>query len=637
MNEYKVSTLIFLLLMEVEKSHVIYSEILSFNFRISRSVPCASHGLVIFYEGYTSQSYCGRRVPWDRILPVDHASLRLAIMANVDYTIAFFYSSIRKIPIERVLHVNIIYQQYNGMITNADKPYPIQYSVLTDPDKLISLNVKSNNAVNGFVVVKDGPGPLSNTILRIVNTNTPSNKFAKTSAYWAYVQIILQSGEHAVINVTIQIMRYSRAMCFQKGIKMFRYLSSLQKNIVCSSELKAPTNKFVHLFLHRFFFYGHSTLSNTHSSPCQYGGLTIHFLYADKGFELCEHRHRLNIYSQIDKIYITVAWFSKYSNGYIAMSLLNYTECPTVYFERFPLADIHHHDFRTKLNMGLPRDCYCIICPPLEMGRLDYCTYHIGPPSVGTAELEITTHNTLEHCNTRLENISTNHILSYSMNTTSYDKWPFALDNTSLQSDYKRRLLRSVHQYTFLHVANLNLSLICRKESPRRQMSIFVKVSVCEVRKSKRMNFIVNSIPALSDDCLNYLFYFMVANKRFPIRNNHHDFMYIGNGHVNKGHIVSVHYMSCPEQCRNFKYSIFVRNINDQDIVQYTTDVGMRTFTGYYNRGYRVSIILPKKTQCLQLVCRFRLFAVKPSLSIGTKEYHEPTTYTGLPHFYNKR
>ena len=607
------------MVIEVIAGHFVHLEVLKFNFRPSRYYSCSQHGLLAVYKGYTSDSFCGRRVPWTMIIPSDSSYLRLVIKRYMYYELSIFYSSSPKNWITHFMYVQMSSLSAGGMTIIGDSGKSMQYYVFAHHFQQVHLNVLSTGTVYGSVIVKDGPGRLSNTILDLKNTNLSNGIQATTSAYWAFVEVVIPYTTTTVFNIRLSLTSVSGSVrrCHGRHHIYFAETSSDRRNVICSNFIQTTSPKeFITLTVQSFSFHGPNTLTDKSSSRCQYGGITLEFHPAVKQLQFCEDLRDFDISSEYDVIKITLVWFYGYSRGQFVARAIS-SQCQTVYLERFPSHIVYKDD--VSVRMGPRTNCYYVVCPPVHMDIQRFCTIQLGPPSLTATSLEITTLNTLEPCNVHLKQMHLNKLISYNLSAKSTENWPFGLINAS-STPYKQHFITQNLTFDFLNVAKIKSRLLCDQEDPSKQMAVLVRMSACEKIQEQYTKVVVNNIPTISDSCLKMLYMFTAVKtqtKKANNHNNYHNFIYALNGHT--GHNVFLDYESCPEDCRNFKYTVYVRNTGDNDITEYTAQVGHVIFTGYFHRGFRVKIILPEY-DCIK-VCLMKLTIDIPFFPTNTKDY----------------
>ena len=177
------------------------------------------------------------------------------------------------------------------------------------------------------------------------------------------------------------------------------------------------------------------------------------------------------------------------------------------------------------------------------------------------------------------------------------------------------------HKYNFLHFATKELSLTCSKQSPRKQMALRVSTSECHSEQNSYMYAVANNIPPLSDGCLIVVYDFIAMTDSTSDIRNYHEFIYKGRpkGYMTTGHELFVSYGFCPQECKTFKYSLFVSSPKRAAIIEHTAHLGNTTFTGYFHNGFLGKIIEPKN-HCQAQLCHLKLSIQKPPHAIGIKK-----------------
>ena len=309
LNEYNVHSLDMVLFIELIKGHILYYKILKFNFRTSRFTSCGDHGLVFYYQGFRSEYYCGRRIPWTVIIRSDKSFIHLVIKSYLKYELSIFYSSFHRNWIRRFIHVKLLHFRSNELKFNEENIYSVQCYVLAEHNKRIHLNVLSTGPLKGSVMAHDGPGRLSNTILQLDNIISPANAKASTTAYWAFLEVVLPKMTDTVIKIIVQLDSMTRlaALCYRHGTIYIPENSIYRGNIICSSLFEAPSHRmFLSLIVHNFIFHGPNMLSDTSPSSCQYGGFIVYLHPGDKGFEMCQDTRDLHIGSRSNALLFTL-------------------------------------------------------------------------------------------------------------------------------------------------------------------------------------------------------------------------------------------------------------------------------------------------------------------------------------------
>ena len=594
LSQHKVVSSEMLFFIEVMKGHILHHEVLKFNFKTSRIFSCGDHGLTVSHKDYRSMSFCGRRVPWTMIVKSDKSYIHLTIKTSLHYEVSIFYSSFKKNWIKQFTDARIVHplsnklKMYNNEINNS-----AQYYIVAEHYQHIYLDLLINDPFNGSIIVYDGPGKLSNTLLILNNRDLSSNIFAKTSAFWAFVDVLIRYNSVAIFEISVT---YFNNIGKTKGCVRRRRIyvpktSIYHRNVVCSDYLKSiDMARFIGLTVMNFVFDGPNKLVDLSSPLCQYGGFYIGFYSGDNRFGFCEDIPYLLIFSPNNILYVTLVWFDSYSQGSFE-GIVRSNDCQFFYHGYESLQNVYQH--KTSIKMSAHPNCFVVVCPPVHTARQKLCTVQIGPPSLGTTRFKIVHFYTLQSCDTHFKN----RIASHEIETQFTTNWPFGLINSTSSVRFRELHNRyKWHSYEFLHFVKVKLSLLCNEESPRKQVAFFVKTSECNKIKNRYQVVTVNNIPTLSNRCLGSTHTFIAIKGPTKMKNNYHYFIYKGDGHRSTGHKITVAYKSCPVECENFNYSVFVRNINTTTITEYTTQVGSTLFTGHYHIGFSVKIIVPKMT-----------------------------------------
>ena len=616
LNQHKVASSDILLFIEIIKGYILHYEVLKFNFEASPIISCGAHGLTVSYKGYRSMSFCGRRVPWTMIILSDKSYLHIMTHRYLQFEISIFYNSLQNRWINRFLHLKLLplLGHKHTIFDNSG-----QYYVVTEPTNYIHLNIFSEIPVNGTIIVHDGPGRLSNIILKINNRDALGNVIARTSAFWAFVDIFTQYNIYIIIEIkkTSTTSKRQNNVCHNVSSETF-------KNVVCSEVFIGPKQEFLRFVLKNFVFEGPNQLTDTDTSPslCQYGGLYV-MRTRNSGDRIgyCEDIKDADIFSKYWVIHIILVWFNGYSRGYFSGTVEKFA-CETIYLERFPPTKMYKHEVPIQLLTVTYPLCYYVICPPLHVETQSICTIKLGPPSLGPTTVGILTLNTLRPCHTHLKN----KFGLFEIKAKYTENWPLGLMNsttTSISGELDNQTI--TFNYDFLHFAKVKLTLMCNEGSPKRQMALYVKTSTCQIRRGQYIYPIANNIPVLTNNCPMLTYELVAVKQQTETVNmpNYNYFIYKGDGHINTGHVILVEYKSCPEECRHFNYSVFVRSADNTDITEYTSHVGYTTFTGYYHRGFSVKINVPEK-DCAKETCYLRLLISKPGHKIGIDNYTPP-------------
>ena len=124
------------------KGHIIYAQVHTFIFHISKTILCSQHGIEFKYKQYNSEHYCGTRVPWTLVIPHDRAYLYLNIMGHTYFELSLFYSSFNVNWVDPIIHINTIYINFKMRLCHIkNKNSLLYYYILTHHRKKINLHL----------------------------------------------------------------------------------------------------------------------------------------------------------------------------------------------------------------------------------------------------------------------------------------------------------------------------------------------------------------------------------------------------------------------------------------------------------------------------------------------------------------
>ena len=608
------------IILSVMKGYFIHTQFLIFQFWSPMYTSCRQHGIIIFLEG-RGELFCGKRPPWVISSLSQKLSVDIVIMDQKEYALTFFYSGYRAQWIKTYSYeVNM--HLSSGALVNVELPLEhmvvgvtsYTYCIMTHHNKRVYVEVYWDLFVKSELVIYDGPGVKSSKLLQVY-TNTRGNTIAQSSAFLAFFKITTHQG--FVRNSSMFVNVYNvdntdrNVQCIQLRRRLFSIKAFNYNNTVCSGKYKLSRG-FMTITFRDLNFSGPNNIMGDMPDPCHYGGVVIEFVKEGKRVKYCNNIKNMSVYSN-SWLYFTIIYFSGYSTGHLSGEI-NKDDCPTFYAELRPPGDLYKADIRLKINAALP--CQIIVCPPLVNASQKTCTVELGPDPIGTITIRSGQQHTLGQCDPHLEEL-TEEQTSYNITTTITKEWPFGLPIQQRDINYtlgKEKFIK------YLHNGTISINMLCiEKHALRHQTYVFLEISICRKREEyhryERLDS--NNIPALSESCLNYIYTFTPV-KQIPSSKNTYDFIYKGRGYenVNTGHIVDVEYVSCPNECRKYKYSVLVRE-SYYTIREYTSEIGGETFTGYYHRGFMVSV-MPPISSCNNLeVCSLSVQIKKLSHQIG--------------------
>ena len=614
------------------KGHTMHIAILKFIFLSARYIQCAQHGMIL----NDTDNYCGIRVPWTMIFRDHKIKIHIAVTANKLHSLELFYSSFhpkwlaqytsRELyhqSVARISSITITSKQFQDGITI------LEYIAVSDHNRVIYTDVIWSGSLEAILYVYDGPGPLSRKLLQIDGYNMSGHEMVQTTAYWAFVKIIIiKINEPVLLNIQIIAKKNAiTARCPYKNY-MFSFGSSKHRNVICSHPLMVWRG-YIALSVRSLEFFGPTSLIEKADRNCQYGGIVLQFDNSGrKIYEYCEEVANFTVHGEVNWIHVTISWFSGYSRGHF-IAFLDRTHCKTFYMELSPPRLIYKANVGSRANENFA--CHILVCPPLENYFQKTCYVIFGPSPVGTITTDIMRHNSLGGCDItgrETRNLTPRHRLKASYS----DKWPFGFKKYSDHTYNTEN--QSIHTFKYMYNASLHVPLICEYYASKKQMAVMIKISMCVNDGGEKNMFIAQYTPALSASCLPFGFDFTLSNEKEHQSKNHIEFIYKETGHVNTGHDVSVTYTKCPMVCRRYKYSISVKSADEKHIRVYTSEVGHPIFTGYYHTGFRVTILQPEQ-QCVP--CEFKIFVSEPVNKIGiTNDNIVELSHTSYVFFENR-
>ena len=341
-------------------------------------------------------------------------------------------------------------------------------------------------------------------------------------------------------------------------------------------------------------------------------------------YEFCESVHDYTIYTGTNDLTFILVWFSEYSHGNLT-AFLSSSFCKPYYPE-----------FSTSINRSnkqyipsmIADPCSIYVCPALQKLPQRNFVFELG--SMGSARITILHFNTLSSCEpeyaeTNLENKSIIRLSAW-----AFDDWPLSVRSNVSHSLHNLTTI-VVREFNYLVSAILHFPHICKPDMTRVQMAFFLTQSSCiEFPDGRIGQMPINNIPGLMYPCSEQIYDFTPTVKG---PNNYVNFIYMDTGHINLGHLINVRYFTCPIECRNYRYSVYVRSEDNETVFQQTAYVGRELTAEHNHRGYRVSIIQPDQLCSQHMNCVLQLWVKE--LAHGSKGMKN-VFYPSL-HFNGKR
>ena len=630
------------ILLQVRRALNIRLNFLHFHFYLTKYVLCHQHGLVISFTKFQSVNYCGLRIPWNVIVNNHQIYLQLVLEEFKDYHLQLYYSGFQNNWISNVAKITSIYQDtsfLNHIIPSFIFFYEsYEWYVMSHQENYFEIEMELINTQRLKLIIHDGPGPLSPIIKDIKNRTTSGIERSQTSAFWTYIKI-KTSNVNLNLSVYIGIIAVNHAnnkqktdscstITYQKGVIESR--SRYMKNILCMKTTDISPF-YAMMYIKRFRFYGPNMMVQFSDSECQYGGLTIQFGGRKQQFGFCDGLDNHVIRSSHRSFTFIVVWFFGYSSGYI-----------TAYLQKSLCQFFYSEFYLSKARLLLPHllhkptslySCGYVVSPALQNQYQRRFVVGLGPPSMGAAGIKVVKANTLIACDPYFFQVKTDNNLTIHIKSVSFENWPLTLAPSVSHYLYKMTDTITL-SFDYLHTASVSLPYICEPGRTRTQLAVLINISNCFHHKSldRIYPLVHNNIPSLGYNCRTTVYDFTPTAKGSKGYTN---FIYKDNSYNHSGHEVSVTYLKCPLECRHYRYSTFVRSVDQTTVLEYTANVGQPTDTGSYHRGFRVEILTPnpvcdKHHKC-QLELRISWSQYRPSL------IHMKTTLPSTYHFHSKR
>ena len=627
MQEIPISNIKEDILMDVKTAHNIHLSILQLYFITQSPRLCHQHGIGFSYDKLKNEYYCGVRLPWTFITHGNTLALHIVITKFKAYSLQLHYFSFHPSWISLKSKVVTIYNNYFLSLDVSMYFYKVntnEFYVMSHKQEFLEIFVRLVSIKTIHMRIHDGPGSLSNAILEINNSQITTNQLIETSAYWAFIHIVIldfNRGSSFVLDITASHNRKRVEAC--RNEREIAAKSNKFKNTVCMDRVVYPNrNMLLILSIDAFLFSGPNMATDLSDSVCQYGGLLVQF-YGHNQYEFCEPLQNYDVYTGLNAFVYILIWFSGYSRGTFEANL-NPSDCK-VYYPEFGVLEL-------KDAPVFACSIYYAQGPHLQ-GQNH--SLQLGPPALGSARLSITQVQTLDACEPAVSNLISGSDLKITIQTESFEKWPLH----TIRRETESRIYKITHDFAddvvknvdYLNFVVVSLPYICTHNLTRVKLGLALTVSKCFDDHMGNLRILsVNRILNLDNECLGTTLNFKPTGMGIY---NFNTFLFLDNGYVNSGHEITVRYVKCPLECRNYRYNTFVISEDSKTVYEYTADVGQSTSTGHYHRGYKVSILVPDKLCSQHISCTLELYFWKILIRNKDRAHdHYPTL-----HFHGRR
>ena len=638
------------ILIEMIHGHNIHFSMLAFNFSLYRHMLCQSHSITLVSRDQITEAYCGLRVPWTLIMQDHRVRLHFVISNNKAYNFKLFYSSFHPNWISNVSRIlkkchpplsSINYFSVSLNLVELNIVHYKYYIFARKRDRL-AMSVALADLLNIRLRIHDGPGPLSNKLVHFDGDKIDKDLYIRSSAYVAFLWIEpINSGQSTSVTFHFRLSkRVTFRECASKYVNgIVRLKSNKWTTIACVFILGSSSGKVVGFDVLSFEFHGPNMFTDLTSFFCQYGGLEIEVEENGGTFSTCENVQGLEIHSQHKTIMLTVAWFSGYSQGHLVTGI-KLTNCRYIYADLLSPAGLYNNSVDVVLKFDSERRvCNFLMCRPSLNDSQTKCAFKLGPPDLGTATIKVILKDYLYPCTPDSSNVEL-YDRNISMTTVFSDNYPFISANITSYRRYaitQKFIKNNSETYNYLHNATIVVPNFCMRSKPYKQLAIHVIISTCSPSPLGFSSsiMIVNNMPGLTDHCLNINFDIItpVAKVNKKIKNysnyflypedktlilNVHEVYFTENGYVHRTHEVRLIYMKCPTECKTYKYSIYVKAVDNATIYEYTSNVGDYTLIQEQHRGFRISLSTDQAPCQSHKSCHLRLTISRPPINVET-------------------
>ena len=584
--------------------HYIHFSMIYFNFSLRLDLLCSQHALVMSSEGKNeSEYYCGIRIPWTFVLRRNQIIMKLIIAKYMAYHTMIVHNSFSSHMMHKMSTLKKIVYKIPFRIFNLldVKIRRYNYYIITSLNKKLTIRRPKIPISDVFVRVHDGPGTRSKVIRGL--TTADQKIVLNSTSFSVFLTIELnelrtnKSISFDIVSSDLNSAQECSNFRFIKGSDgswMYEFKSNSQRNVFCSVEYE-HVDLYPNILVEPFTFSGPNMMTHLSRHYCQYGGLEIRVNKGEKHFHFCEDVHYISLYSEVGWIRCTFAWFFGYSQGRIVFKI-RYQKFSTVYGELLPTRDEVNSDvvMTLKKSTGLT----LFICPPTLIYSQARCVIKLGPPSLGPTTVEVLWMNHFKPQATS----DTCHNITLDMEYVHSYEWPLVFRNSVLKKRYSLNRRFSIHIF-YLHNLTTYLPVVNYCLSDAYRMTFSVQIAGCVMlkdRKDKEVSYQSNGIVVLSG-CTTTPGLF--APNNMHIRNHrafdtatkyiYKEFIYKDNGYASEtGHVIDVKYNNCPDECRHYKFTVFVRSADGKRVLQYTADVSKNKIVAHQHRGFRVTVYL---------------------------------------------
>ena len=602
-----------------------------FNFEWRRT-GCIVHNIAFIDSADNIRKvFCGKRLPWIMVTGGHEAEFHITVSAYRVYQFSSFYSSYKPhwfdsfalhhrlyVKSDVVSHLNFLYV-FKGLGLNV-----IIYYLISDPWQVLILGVSWNVSAGSDtrLVIHDGPGHLSDILVRYTDKSANKKSHVQTTAFSAMIKITNMRNVTSNIKVTTAAVADVNPGCHMKGTT-FSLSSSDVRNTVCLFRFHTPSEQvgeesytaYTGIYINAFTLNGPHSLVDDSPHNCHYGGMYISHLIdtSHRMVPICDNKYQLYVNGRYFHMAVLIVWFAKYTSGSIEATF-KVTDCFATYLE---LANYPNYSKdRTKNYAGNP-DCQVVACAPKEEKDQRYCKMIFTTKSIafGPALISTILHQTLYNCIPEHREPIVEQTAS--LKATFSENWPLGTPKTVTK--YGRISRRGGMKELFLYLYNATavFSDVC-EGMDNMQIMLRLERSVChKVGHIQRLIKMPGNIHASSDDCKGH---------GVPMRHVEsptHLLFIEGLEEHTGGHLNVSHSGSCPAECRNYTFVLLILKRRQNRIDEYRLGVDNTVFIGLLHNGFRLTVHPP----ILQCKCDINVMMNHPIHNIVKRPEKPPVVW----------
>ena len=629
----------------VSEEDIIFTNIFLFDFQWTNHMICCTNNLTVHDYGFNEPTvFSGKRLPWTMVSFSNQVSFHVNIhsygivILHLSYSLHFFGS----------FNLFLITETIAATDVWRNKPIPVRlfnrasivrtFHVFSHPGtyQKFSSFWYGNSESQDKITVHDGPGVLSNVILKLDKAVSKGEHTGETSTYVGFLHWH-NFNESDIFKVELTYFSRikdgsSKSTHLYNGDlenKTFNINSSRSsrsntyRRFLINGQFKS--NELVHtgwypkFQIKNFYFHGPSAVGEKSNYNCHYGGFFFSFkqelsVYDPIINSYCNNVFNSILYGETRLLLIIVIWYNGYSSGSLDFSFGKH-RCSTQYMT---LTKYHSPDIKVNVSIKNIASCLNVICAPLPWANstvfdITFTSVDriIGPAETGLYQMDIFTGNNA-YQNYQSHGCSTNKAKFYSSwaknwpldHTEHHSKEIVEINKLNLTKVSKSELIKK--QYHFLFTFRTVIDLCIGTFPYRKGIVATFEKPTCRTNNEdafSALNFLGN-MRILSPACFDF-------SQLSSVLNETHYFYPVTR--VTKRTLLFISYRGeCPASCQNNYAKLYEVSIDNDIIYEYVSNISEETYlqTHQYHRGLRLSI-LPYSKQC-EYDCKIGVATISP-------------------------